>query len=164
VKEATFCGRTFNESGMRFHPSRSLALLYGTTGQPLRFLQFTPALNWMRIRFRPRLKPSHLFTTFSNIATTVAVVASNRNCDMFLLIRHGERKTSLHLRHCNNNCRIKSNSGVQARLQYLHRCFENSCVWRADSSAKGSSTPAVGSKKHEPLRFMSGSFGGLSRR
>jgi hypothetical protein len=49
MKVATFCGRIFNENGMRFHPSRFETLT--TMQRPEKacdLLQFTSALNWMR--------------------------------------------------------------------------------------------------------------------
>jgi hypothetical protein len=49
MKEATFCGRIFNENVMRFHPSRFETL--ATMQRPAKacdLLQFTSALNWKR--------------------------------------------------------------------------------------------------------------------
>jgi hypothetical protein len=49
MKEATFCGRIFNENGTRFRPSRFEALsTIQRPDKPYDLLQFTSALNWMR--------------------------------------------------------------------------------------------------------------------
>ena len=49
AKEATFCGRVFDQNGMRFHPSKFEALKSMQRPElAADLLQFTFALNWMR--------------------------------------------------------------------------------------------------------------------
>jgi RNase H-like domain found in reverse transcriptase len=167
MKEATFCGRIVNENGMRFHPSRFETLT--TMQRPEKacdLLQFTSALNWMRTsipNYAETVSPLH------SILESCYKRAGGRTKSK---LRHISLDPSWGKEHTASFETLKQQLTDQVKLSYPKEDYD--LVLCTDASAtnwsgvmtqvpKDQLDQPLEEQQHEPLGFLSESFGGPSK-